>query len=191
MHIKVEISSVVRTESIAGVDQPVIGQRVDEADIRMKDGEVSMLGGLSTDSDSQSIAGIPGVANLPVLGYLFGTRNKDREKNDILVALIPHIIRAPTAGDTNAEGVFAGSEQAVRVQRRREVITPTLSLPPAPGTPPPATPPPAQAPPAANTPPPPRPDQSQALPPTQNPQLPQSATPVTVSPAAPVRPPNP
>jgi general secretion pathway protein D len=67
MHIKVEISNVVRTVTIAGVDQPVIGQKVNEADVRMRDGEYSLLGGLSSDTDSQSIGGLPGVSAVPVL----------------------------------------------------------------------------------------------------------------------------
>ena len=84
MHIKVEISNVTQTEEIAGVQEPIIGQKVNEADIRMKDGEVSLLGGLTSNSNSLSIAGIPGVANIPVLGYLFGTKSRDRETDDII-----------------------------------------------------------------------------------------------------------
>jgi general secretion pathway protein D len=165
MKIKVEISSVVRTESIAGVDQPVIGQKINEAEIRMKDGEVSLLGGLTQDSDTQSIAGIPGVANMPVLGYLFGTRSKDREKDDIIVALIPRIVRAPAAIDASNEGVLAGTERLIRVSRQPEA--PAVAVPPAPGV----------RPPQAVPPPPPPGGQSQALPPTQNPRVPAAASP--------------
>lgn len=166
MHIKVEISNVVRTESIAGVDQPVIGQKINEAEIRMKDGEVSLLGGLTSDSDTQSIAGIPGVANMPVLGYLFGTRSKDREKDDILVALIPRIVRAPAAIDASNEGVLSGTERFIRVSRRPE--TPTTPVQPPPGVRPPQAVPPQAAPLAGQT---------QALPATQNPRLPSGQNP--------------
>jgi general secretion pathway protein D len=168
MKIKVEISNVVRTESIAGVDQPVIGQKINEAEIRMKDGEASLLGGLTSDSDTQAIAGIPGVANMPVLGYLFGTRTKERQKDDIIVLLIPRIVRAPAAIDASNEGVLAGTERFIRVSRRPE--TPSASAPapePAPGVrPPQAVPPPA-----------PLAGQTQSLPLTQNPRLPNGPNP--------------
>jgi general secretion pathway protein D len=143
MHIKVEISSVVSTSTIAGVAQPVIGQKVNEADVRMRDGEYSLLGGLSSDSDSLSVSGLPGVANIPVLGYLFGTRAKDREKDDILIALVPHIIRAQTVDDQTTEGVLAGTERMVKVERRHEQPSASPNaLPPAvqPGTPGPVMP---------------------------------------------------
>ena len=139
MKIKVEISNVVRTESIAGVDQPVIGQKINEAEIRMKDGEASLLGGLTSDSNSQAIAGIPGVANMPVLGYLFGTRTKDREKDDIIVALIPRIIRAPSTIDASNEGVLAGTERVIRVSRRPDANVAPPAAQPAPGVRPPQT----------------------------------------------------
>ena len=168
MKIKVEISSVVRTTNIAGVDQPVIGQKINEAEIRMRDGEASLLGGLTSDSDTQSVAGIPGMANMPVLGYLFGTRSKDREKDDIIVALIPRIIRAPSVIDASNEGVLAGTERLIRVSRAPEVLVPPApSAQPAPGVRPPQAVPPA-VPPGG---------QSQALPPTQNPRLPNGPNP--------------
>jgi general secretion pathway protein D len=120
MHIKVEISNVTQTENIAGVQEPIIGQKVNEADIRMKDGEVSLLGGLTSNSNSLSIAGIPGVANIPLLGYLFGTRSRDRETDDIIVALIPHIIRASETTEDASSGVYAGTEQVQRVEHHAD-----------------------------------------------------------------------
>ncbi len=127
MHIKVEISNVTQTENIAGVQEPIIGQKIDEADIRMKDGEVSLLGGLTSNSNSLSIAGIPGVANIPLLGYLFGTRSRDRETDDIIVALVPHIIRAPEFSDDASNGVYAGTEQVQRVERHADGAAPAYS----------------------------------------------------------------
>jgi general secretion pathway protein D len=120
MHIKVEISNVTSTETIAGVQQPIIGQRVNEANIRMKDGEVSVLGGLSLVNDQNSVSGIPGITNIPVLGYLFGSRTKFHENDDILIALIPHIVRAPDLSVMGEHGVVAGTERVIKVLRRPE-----------------------------------------------------------------------
>jgi general secretion pathway protein D len=129
MHIKVEVSSVTQTETIAGVQQPIIGQKVNEADLRMQDGEASLLGGLTSASDSLSVAGIPGITNIPVLGYLFGTHSKDRERDDIVIALVPHIIRAPILNNSD-EGILAGTERVVKVERRAAEST-SGPIPPA------------------------------------------------------------
>jgi general secretion pathway protein D len=129
MHIKVEISNVPSYTTIAGVQQPIIAQKVNEANIRMKDGEVSLLGGLSSENDINTVGGIPGIANVPLLGYLFGSRDKEAHKDDIIIALIPHIIRAPNV-DSGSEGILAGSERVVRVDRRAEAsVVPALTVP--------------------------------------------------------------
>jgi general secretion pathway protein D len=144
MHIKVEISNVTSTVTIAGVQQPIIGQRVNEANIRMKDGEVSVLGGLSLVNDQNSVSGIPGVTNIPVLGYFFGTKTKSHENDDILIALTPHIVRAPDLSVIGEHGVVAGTERVIKVLRRPEgtssgssaaPATPVSPAPPAPATP--------------------------------------------------------
>jgi general secretion pathway protein D len=124
MHVKVELSNVLQTTTIAGVQQPIIGKQTDEADIRMKDGEVSVMGGLSDRESSASVAGVPGVANVPLLGYILGAKTKSNTDNEILIAMIPHIVRPPDLSAGAGEGVFAGTERVVRVQRRQAASTP-------------------------------------------------------------------
>jgi general secretion pathway protein D len=118
MHVKVELSNVLQTVTIAGVQQPIIGKQTDEADIRMKDGEISVMGGLSDREQSASVAGVPGVTNVPLLGYVLGTKTKTNTDNEILIAMIPHIVRPPDLSAGAGEGVFAGTERVVRVERR-------------------------------------------------------------------------
>jgi general secretion pathway protein D len=169
MHIKVEVSSVTSTQTIGGIQEPIIGQKVNEADLRMKDGEASLLGGLTSDSDAKAVAGIPGIANIPLLGYLFGTRSDDKEKDDIIIALIPHIIRAPAVNSD--QGILAGTEQVVRVERKaveQDSAPDGLAPGPTPSQPSPPQSAPGQAPTAA-----PLPGQPAVQPPTTPPtQLP-------------------
>jgi general secretion pathway protein D len=115
MHIKVEISSEINTVTIAGVQEPIIGQRINEADIRLKDGEMTVLGGLSSDSDARTTAGIPGLVNIPVLSYLFGSKSSDRELDDVLIAIVPHIVRAPDLSALGERAIATGPQESIRV----------------------------------------------------------------------------
>ena len=137
MHIKVEISSEVSSVTIAGVQEPIIGQRVNEANIRLRDGETTILGGLSSDSDSRTLAGIPGLVNMPLLGYLFGAKSSDRELDDVLIAVVPHIVRAPDLSALGEEAIATGSQDFVHVIRgsAAEQATPAAgaATTPAPG----------------------------------------------------------
>lgn len=138
MHIKVEISDVAAEINIAGVQQPEIGQEVDEADIRMKDGEVSILGGLSDTTNMFNATGIPGVTNIPLLGYLFSSKTRSVIKQDLMIALIPHIVRPPDLSAASAEPIYAGTEKNPRVLRHPEAGSPNPAGPNTPANPAPS-----------------------------------------------------
>ena len=71
LKITMEISSVVGQSSIGGISQPIIGQKKIEHEIRLKDGESSLIGGIMDDAQTKSLSGIPGLAQIPILRYLF------------------------------------------------------------------------------------------------------------------------
>lgn len=135
MHIKVEISNTNGSENIGGIDEPIIVQRTNEADIRMKDGEVSILGGLTDLESTLGVSGTPGLVNIPVLGYLFGQKNKTKSDDEILIAIVPHIIRAPDMTDVNSRGIYAGTERVVQVRRTPDGSTQQSTMAPTDGKP--------------------------------------------------------
>jgi general secretion pathway protein D len=93
MKLTMDVSAVDSYVSIGGISQPVIGQRKIEHDIRLKDGEVSLLGGMMDDSRTKSLTGLPGLANIPILKYLFAQETADHSASEIVFVLIPHIVR--------------------------------------------------------------------------------------------------
>lgn len=132
MHVKVELSNVLQRILIAGVEQPVIGKQTDEADIRMRDGEVSILGGLSDKESGLTTSGLPGTTNLPLLGYIFGSKKRDLTDNQILIAMTPHIVRSADLPNATDAGTFAGTERVIRVERNRTPSNGSMSSAPAP-----------------------------------------------------------
>jgi general secretion pathway protein D len=103
--------------SIGGLDQPVISQRKNDAHIRVRDGEVSLLGGLMQTQDSTTINGIPGLSSIPLVGkYLFGGTSKDKSRGELLVAIIPHIVRKPDIDGLDLRGVAVGPDQGLKLR---------------------------------------------------------------------------
>ncbi len=115
LHVEIEVSTVRDHVDLGGLSQPVIGQRKNTADIRLRDGELTLLGGLSQSTDTKTVNGIPWLVNIPLLGRLFGGESIDKERGDLLIALIPHIVRTPDYSAENLRGVYAGTDQQVRV----------------------------------------------------------------------------
>jgi general secretion pathway protein D len=145
---KIEVSSVTGTSTIGGISQPIISQRVVEGDIRLKDGEAFILGGLIQRTDTKTLNGWPGLAKIPVIRYLFSTDSVDHQEDEVLIVMIPHIVRLPDWTKENLRGIYSGSDQIIQVKRESDVRTPATE-PAKPATQAPSGMPPGAAPPAA------------------------------------------
>jgi general secretion pathway protein D len=121
---KIEVSSVTGTSTIGGISQPIISQRVVEHDIRLKDGEAFILGGLIQRTDSRTLNGWPGFAKIPVLRYLFSSDNIDHQEDEVLIVMIPHIVRMQDWTRENLRGIYSGSDQDVKVKHESEMRAP-------------------------------------------------------------------
>src|SRR3984885_14258083 len=134
LHVSIDITGINNTLNLGGLSQPIIGQKKNEADIRLKDGEVSLLGGLMSDRDSSVISGIPGLVNIPIFGkYLFGNTSKDKQKEELMIALIPHIVRRPDITGLDLKGVSAGTDATVKLSYAPRVDEPAAPSAPTPG----------------------------------------------------------
>lgn len=116
LHIEVTVSSVQQYINIGGISQPIIQQSANVADIRLREGEVNILGGLSQSQDTALVNGIPGLVNIPVLGKtLFGSDHTDKIRAELMIALVPHIVRTPDYSAENLRGIYAGTDQVVKI----------------------------------------------------------------------------
>jgi len=124
LKLKVEVSSHTGDQAIGGITQPIISQRVIEHDIRLKEGEVSILGGLVQRTDSKTLEGWPGLAKLPLLRYLFSHDKTDHQEDEVLIVLTPRIVRIPEWTKANLRPLYSGSETNVQVKRESEIRAP-------------------------------------------------------------------
>src|SRR5256886_15291222 len=124
LKLKVEVSAHTNDVSIGGITQPVISQRVIEHDIRLKEGEVSILGGLIQRSDTKTLEGWPGLAKLPLLGYLLSHNKTHHQEDEVLIVLTPRIARMPEGTKANLRPLYSGSETNVQVKRENEIHAP-------------------------------------------------------------------
>jgi len=129
LKVALEVSQVTSFQTIGGIQQPVIGQNKIEHDIRLREGEASILGGLFTKTDSKTINGWPGLAQIPLMKYLFSDNKTDRAENDILIVLIPRIVRLPDWSRADLRPISSGVEQNITVRRQSEIRTPGTQAP--------------------------------------------------------------
>src|SRR3989454_8980417 len=129
LKMKVEASSLTGTSTIGGIQQPIISQRKIDHEIRLKEGEVNVLGGLFERTDTKTLNGWPGLAKIPFLRYLFSDEKTDHQENEVLIVLIPRIVRMPEWTKANLRPVYSGSETNVQVKRERDIRAPAARPP--------------------------------------------------------------
>jgi general secretion pathway protein D len=95
IHASIEISSVGANVSVGGVTEPTFGQRKIEHDIRLKEGETSVLGGLIQTTLTNTVAGVPFLSDIPLLRHLFSSEHSERQETEVLVMLTPRVVRLP------------------------------------------------------------------------------------------------
>ncbi len=141
LKVSVEVSSVTGQSNIGGIQQPIISQRKLDHEIRLKEGEASILGGLVAKTDTKSLNGWPGVGKIPLLRYLFSEDSRNYEDDEILIILTPRIVRMPDWSRANLRALYSGSETNVQVRRESDVRAPSQEVPQTPANPPVTTPP--------------------------------------------------
>ena len=108
LKMTLEVSSVTGFQNIGGISQPTIGQRRIDHEVRLQDGEINLIAGILEDTESTSLSGYPWLTKIPILKYLFGQEVKDRREDEIVFAIIPHIVRANEPTDDNLRMVDLG-----------------------------------------------------------------------------------
>jgi general secretion pathway protein D len=72
----------------------VLAKRSIKTSIVVNDGDTAIIGGLMRDQDTETISKVPLLGDLPIIGWLFKSRNTDRQKTNLTVFLTPKVIRS-------------------------------------------------------------------------------------------------
>lgn len=99
------------TEPIGGgVNAPVIDTRSADTVVVTPDGQTVVIGGLIEHDKEASSSQIPLLGDIPILGALFRSKSNSNNKNELMIFLTPHIVRAPAelAETVNAPNLTSG-----------------------------------------------------------------------------------
>ena len=96
LHLRQEVSSI--NNGLTGSTRDlVLNKRELETTVIVDDGDVAVAGGLLDQNEQLSIDKVPGLGDLPGVGALFRSTNRQRGRTNLMVFIRPTIIR--TAGD--------------------------------------------------------------------------------------------
>ena len=113
LKVKIEVTSQSGSVTISGVTEPILSQRVVDQVIRLREGEASILGGIENNQETQNWTGIPGLSTIPILKYVFGSKDHTLTDDDIVFVVVPHIVRTQQLDQANLQPVDTGSGTSI------------------------------------------------------------------------------
>jgi len=146
------------------IQQFKFGTRTAETILTLKDGESVVIGGLLQDEDRTTVQKVPGLGDVPLMGWLFKNTTRNTVRTDVILAITPRIVRGLEMPGADEQSFWSGTEETYSVKplfdpgRGLDVSSTTFpsAMPPpsgAPGGPPLATMPGPGGPPVAALPP--------------------------------------
>jgi general secretion pathway protein D len=129
LKLAIEVSSEQGSVTISGVTEPIIAQKKSEQTIRLREGEATILGGLLNQQELVSWTGIPGLSSIPILKYLFGSKDHQKTDDEIVFLLVPHVVRSPYLTPVNVRPIDTGSGQAIELRHISADLGPIAATP--------------------------------------------------------------
>ena len=122
LNIYEEVSRVQDTSNPAGI---ITNKRSLESTVLIEDGQIIVLGGLITDSQSDGTQKLPFLGDVPIVGALFRYDTRSRNKTNLMVFLRPTIVRNAAIG-----GALTSDRYDYIIGEQRAIQTNPNAIPP-------------------------------------------------------------
>lgn len=91
MEINQEVSNATPTTT-SGIDSPTIQKRTAESTVTVKSGETIILAGLIKEEKTKATEGLPLLAQIPLIGGLFGTQSWGDNRTELIILITPRVL---------------------------------------------------------------------------------------------------
>jgi general secretion pathway protein D len=144
VQLKINIESSALSGTTGDANSAITNKRTIDTNVLIEDGGIVVLGGLIQDGDTRGEQRVPYLGRIPVIGELFKTRSRKREKRNLMVFIRPKILRDGLAAaiETDAKYNYMRQEILRGAPPKTEVLplipfTSQPTLPPIPAPLPP------------------------------------------------------
>jgi pilus assembly protein CpaC len=100
LKVRPEVSSLDFSNAVtlSGFRVPALSTRRTETEVELQDGQTFAISGLMNNSVNTSMSKIPGIGDIPILGYLFRSRAYQKNQTELVVMITPQIVRRGSSG---------------------------------------------------------------------------------------------
>ncbi len=111
-------------------DAPIINEREASTSVFVRDGQTTVIGGLSDNTSEETSSGIPFLSRLPLIGWLFGNTSRSNRTTELFLFLTPHIVSSDEDIDRLRESIRGSSDmlKGVRIEGRVNMGSDTINV---------------------------------------------------------------
>ena len=113
LKLQIEVTRVgeqVELQASPRIAQFKFGTRAAETILSLKDDETVVLGGLIQDEDRKQRSTVPILGDIPFIGQLFSSDQKNTITTEVILTITPHIVKEPSIPDIDVQQLWSGTE---------------------------------------------------------------------------------
>jgi general secretion pathway protein D len=129
LKLALEISRIRSTLATASGQAYQLATRQAQTSMRLHDGQTQWFGGLIDQQDRETVAGLPGLSQLPLAGRLFGNRGSDRGQTELLMAVTPRRVASVGAPRAAVMAIDSGEDGRLRSRAMGQAVESTEGRP--------------------------------------------------------------
>jgi len=88
-----EVSSITGWTGSGATIAPNVGTRRASTELKVKDGDTIIIGGLMRSSDTENVKKVPLLSNIPILGQLFKSRDTKQEERELIIMITVNVVK--------------------------------------------------------------------------------------------------
>lgn len=105
MRLRISSGEIIGFRKSGVSESPETSRREVDTSVRVRDGELFVIGGLYSDSRNKSVRKVPVLGHIPLIGELFTSRSESRSSSELAFIVVPHIL--DTTGENAPAGFFS------------------------------------------------------------------------------------
>ncbi len=93
MTLSQEVSEIDSATQLQGIVSPTFSTREAETTVVVQSGETIVIGGIIQETNRKTESGVPFLMDVPLLGQLFRSSGKDKDRTELIVLITPYVVR--------------------------------------------------------------------------------------------------
>jgi general secretion pathway protein D len=118
MVINQEVSQAIAPSASSAIQSPSFSRRNVQTQVTVQDGDTIAIGGIIQENDLNSTVGVPGLARVPILGSLFGSKSITKTRTELVIFLTPRVVYDTPEVTEATEELKARFKSLTRIMRR-------------------------------------------------------------------------